>query len=285
MAAHETPSEAVRVQCGNDDPSQVISHTKTRSAHRTNDKCDGKATCNFSRIDNATLILTFKAGSAAAIANVSSEDVTLSTVTGLTNLLIYAENYNVLRIMSGIRFKACSEQQAAVMVLATTITEKQWKCQWVFQPSIYNLLVSLKSKLATLSFAGNSLEPYLRRLLRNQKCQGKVTPSLTVTMIWIGQSAEHRLHALLTSTWRTLRDYKIMGQRKLVISDEGLRDSPAQCESIVGIYDQGRSCLLKLIVLDCLHIVLHQKDNKIIIITSLKHFRLDISPTRKCLKN
>lgn len=57
---------------------------------------------NFSRIDNAQLTLTFKQGSAATIANVTTEDATLSSVTGLSQLLIFASNYNVLRVMSGM---------------------------------------------------------------------------------------------------------------------------------------------------------------------------------------
>ena len=67
-------------------------------------------TCNFSRIDNATLSLTYKTCSVNAtdtIANVAtaltaSETVTANTATALTALNIYAKNYNVLRIMSGM---------------------------------------------------------------------------------------------------------------------------------------------------------------------------------------
>ena len=67
-------------------------------------------TCNFSRIDNATLSLTYKTCSVNAtdtIANVStalyqSETITANTATVLTALNIYAKNYNVLRIMSGM---------------------------------------------------------------------------------------------------------------------------------------------------------------------------------------
>ena len=67
-------------------------------------------TCNFSRIDNATLSLTYKTCSAPSngnIANVAatlyaSETVTANTATSLTALNIYAKNYNVLRIMSGM---------------------------------------------------------------------------------------------------------------------------------------------------------------------------------------
>ena len=61
-------------------------------------------TCNFSRIDNATLSLTYKTGSVTNddAANISSESVTYARVTSLTSLNIYAKNYNVLRIMSGM---------------------------------------------------------------------------------------------------------------------------------------------------------------------------------------
>ena len=67
-------------------------------------------TCNFSRIDNATLSLTYKTASVNAydtIANVSnglgqSETVTANTAVALTNLNIYAKNYNVFRVMSGM---------------------------------------------------------------------------------------------------------------------------------------------------------------------------------------
>ena len=67
-------------------------------------------TCNFSRIDNATLSLTYKQCSVPAgtdIANVNallynSETATATTGVALTALNIYAKNYNVLRIMSGM---------------------------------------------------------------------------------------------------------------------------------------------------------------------------------------
>jgi hypothetical protein len=61
-------------------------------------------TCNFSRIDNATLSLVWKTASANAgdVANITSESVTTASAIGLTNLNIYAKNYNVLRIMSGM---------------------------------------------------------------------------------------------------------------------------------------------------------------------------------------
>ena len=69
-------------------------------------KPDGRqpsGTCNFSRIDNATLALTYKQcsvnGTAAAqeVANsmYTSETLTSNTATQLTALNIYAKNYNV----------------------------------------------------------------------------------------------------------------------------------------------------------------------------------------------
>ena len=68
------------------------------------DEHQPSGTCNFSRIDNATLIITTKAGSVAAddYANVKTEDHNVANISSLTNLLVFAENYNVLRVMSGM---------------------------------------------------------------------------------------------------------------------------------------------------------------------------------------
>ena len=70
---------------------------------------------NMSRIDNATLIVTTKAASAAGIANVLDENTTLSAGTGLTNLLVFAESFNVLRVLSGMGglVKCWAEKQRA----------------------------------------------------------------------------------------------------------------------------------------------------------------------------
>lgn len=81
-------------------------------------------TCNFSRIDNATLQMTLKrtnliggaagpvsadpAGplrTAVALGNVTTETETFTGLAGantLTSLNVYAKNYNILRIMSGM---------------------------------------------------------------------------------------------------------------------------------------------------------------------------------------
>jgi hypothetical protein len=62
--------------------------------------------CNFSRIDNATLVVTTKAASVAttdATNVITTEDVTYANAEGnLTSLLVFAESYNVLRILSGM---------------------------------------------------------------------------------------------------------------------------------------------------------------------------------------
>ena len=65
------------------------------------DETQPSGSCNMSRIDNATLVVTTKACSVAYddAANITTEDVTLANVAGnLTNLLVYAENFNVLRV-------------------------------------------------------------------------------------------------------------------------------------------------------------------------------------------
>ncbi len=68
------------------------------------DEHQPSGSCNFSRIDNATLSLTMKAASAngSTVSAVTAEDVTLSGATSLSSLKVFAENYNVFRIMSGI---------------------------------------------------------------------------------------------------------------------------------------------------------------------------------------
>lgn len=68
------------------------------------DEHQPSGTCNFSRIDNATLNITLKqAPSTNVIASqVTTESATVGDCQNLTNLNIYAVNYNVLRIMSGI---------------------------------------------------------------------------------------------------------------------------------------------------------------------------------------
>jgi len=68
------------------------------------DEHQPSGTCNFSRIDNATLILTTKAGSVDAgdFANVKTEDVNVADISSLTSLQVYASSYNVLRVMSGM---------------------------------------------------------------------------------------------------------------------------------------------------------------------------------------
>jgi hypothetical protein len=63
-------------------------------------------TYSIYRIDNATLSLTTKAGSVGttgdALANVQSEDTAVANIeANLTNCLIFAESFNVLRVLSG----------------------------------------------------------------------------------------------------------------------------------------------------------------------------------------
>jgi hypothetical protein len=73
------------------------------------DEHQPSGTCNMSRIDNATLVLGYKkqttlrtSNVTQIIANVVNEETTTGDVTDLTALRLYAENYNVLRIMSGM---------------------------------------------------------------------------------------------------------------------------------------------------------------------------------------
>lgn len=68
------------------------------------DEHQPSGSCNFSRIDNATLSISLKTASAAGsnIATITDENTMLSHGTGLNALKVFAENYNVFRIMSGM---------------------------------------------------------------------------------------------------------------------------------------------------------------------------------------
>ena len=68
------------------------------------DEHQPSGTCNFSRIDNATLSLTYKTANLAVgdVGNLQGEGFTYTNAQRLTQLNIYAKNYNVLRVMSGM---------------------------------------------------------------------------------------------------------------------------------------------------------------------------------------
>ena len=86
-------------------------------------------TCNFSRIDNATLQLV--------LSNATVEG------TRTAKVRVYATNYNVLRIMSGIQ-STCAQQLAAILDICFLIWVNGVKqiCM-LYQHALYNQLVSL----------------------------------------------------------------------------------------------------------------------------------------------
>lgn len=101
---------------------------------------------NFSRIDNSTLIVTLKQCPTAytSISNVKTDQETLAAGSQLTQLLIYATNYNVLRVMSGIGQyvdiiqvllylkslkTTCPQQQAAAVCSGHTYASADKQCK------------------------------------------------------------------------------------------------------------------------------------------------------------
>jgi Large eukaryotic DNA virus major capsid protein/Major capsid protein N-terminus len=85
-------------------------------------------TCNFSRIDNATLQLV--------LSNATVEG------TKTAKVRVYATNYNVLRIMSGIN-QACAEQLAAILDICFLIWVNSVKQIYTQHSVLYNQLVLL----------------------------------------------------------------------------------------------------------------------------------------------
>jgi hypothetical protein len=85
-------------------------------------------TCNFSRIDNATLQLV--------LSNATVEG------TKTAKVRVYATNYNVLRIMSGI-FITCAQQLAAILDICLLIWINSVKQIYIQKQKnvLYNQLV------------------------------------------------------------------------------------------------------------------------------------------------
>ena len=85
--------------------------------------------CNFSRIDNATLQLV--------LSNATVQG------TNTAKVRVYAVNYNVLRVMSGI-IKACAQKLAAILVicLLNWVNSVKQICVYNYVNSLCNQLVS-----------------------------------------------------------------------------------------------------------------------------------------------
>jgi hypothetical protein len=79
---------------GTDDETGVLANTHVYSFALKPEEHQPSGTCNFSRIDNAVLNLTYSSTSGAGY------DAAL--ITAATVVKVYAVNYNVLRIMSGM---------------------------------------------------------------------------------------------------------------------------------------------------------------------------------------
>ncbi len=101
-------------------------------------------TCNFSRIDNATLQLV--------LSNATVEG------TKTAKVRVYATNYNVLRIMSGIQF-TCAQQLAAILDICFLIWVNSVK-QIYMQNVLYNQLVCIMSIQATFLNCGDILRAF-----------------------------------------------------------------------------------------------------------------------------
>ena len=178
-------------------------------------------TCNFSRIDTATLILQL---TPAAVAQ---------NVGGSAFVRIYAVNYNVLRVMSGInaaiRRRTCAKQSAANYGYCSTILDKQ--CKRNLGSLVYNWLVSLQT-------------------CNKIKLSGTPFRALTTTPAWklaVGTLGNDHGHSKNVKDWvirsqaptvRVVSDrVKVQridgfgGERNTILCDP-LRYIPAPCESM-----------------------------------------------------
>lgn len=177
-------------------------------------------TCNMSRIDTATLNLQLTSAATSG----SSVEVS-----------VFAVNYNVLRVMSGIKdvminHITCAKQSAANDGYCTTILEKQ--CKYNLAQLAYNWLV-----VRVLSNCNKS------------KLSGTPSRALTTTPAWkhakgtLGNDHGHSNNVkdwvirsqapAVPSAWDRVKVQRIdgFGGERNAILDEPLRYIPAPCKS------------------------------------------------------
>jgi hypothetical protein len=168
-------------------------------------------TCYFSRIDNATLQLV--------LSNATVEG------TKTAKVRVYATNYNVLRIMSGIK-NTCSKQLAAILVICSLIWINSVKQICDYYITLYNQLVCVLNTEATFLNCGDILNVFSTTSFdeNHMNTRGNDLWHSNNEKNWTIRSQDPK--CVNASIWVRFRDYNEMGWRKLAISDEILRYSP-----------------------------------------------------------
>ena len=165
-------------------------------------------TCNFSRIDNATLQLV--------LSNATVEG------TKTAKVRVYATNYNVLRIMSGINI-VCPKQLAATLDICFLMWVNSVK-QICIQYALYNQLVSfmeatfLNCRNILIAFSTTSICENVLNTRGNDLGHSNNEKDWTI--------CSQAPKCAKASTWRRFRDYNGMGLKKLATFYEDLRNSP-----------------------------------------------------------
>ena len=185
-------------------------------ALRPADQTLPSGSCNFSRIDNATLQLTFKAASVAANGsqsgrlyefNLDPENTTLGleTKNNLENLKIFAVNYNVLRVLSGmgglayilLRRKGARTNSWIKRIRGKSFSDRSTSQPLVGKkpatpPNCGELLIVLRTK-------GRRAK---RTVGQSKERPGREWNSGTVTIAKIGQSAAKPLQDIIVPRGR-----------------------------------------------------------------------------------
>lgn len=163
-----------------------FNYVQTNEAH-TRTPCDGinvysfaihpeqhqpSGTANLSRIDSTQLNVDLKD---PTLVNAPANSPSLNFFSTDTNMFVYAFNYNVLRIMSGIFFEirvitglsnACAQQETPLLVPELTGREKVCNILGLSNDNLYNLLVLPCDGKATLSNCGKLLRAFITTLVK-----------------------------------------------------------------------------------------------------------------------
>ena len=176
-------------------------------------------TCNMSRIDAATLNLTL-----------TPKTINLAGTPRTAKIRIYAVNYNVLRLMSGMGKRQTAHNSwlpHRLQFIPLWINSVRTVCTLFYT---YNQLVKCIRILQHFQIAGNSLEPLLPR----SNSKGLTGHGNTVgygnnVKDWTIRSQAPKVPC--HGQWRRFREQTEMGNEVLTKPMNSIRCAPRICES------------------------------------------------------
>jgi hypothetical protein len=189
-------------------------------------------TCNFSRIDTAVLQLQLTQKSVAACPEAGATSGVAGV--GSAKVRVYAVNYNVLRIMSGIE-EGDPPQSLSQKVSNLSFFYDKVNCFWLVNQRLINRRFATFFKCGDLLRASStkSTEKFVDGQVKSHGfdhlIRGKNDEDWTIRNQFPKFVSELISQARI---WKRFRDYKRMGLRRLALFSDNLRYSPSLHENV-----------------------------------------------------